>query len=211
MSEHTSRCNSLLWVTWTLPMLVAIAGCSQSSLKTEDTGTDGTTGGDDGGGGPGTLTDPRTSAGADPGCEDFDGVAIPGATGYFYGEYRATADPDVWEGVEQWILYSNAEWRTYGEDDCVVTWVATAARSDSAGTCSTCAYGLTIEASLDIASTTCPEALYAGDEQFSAVYGVAVSGETSTWYFAQSGTQFATGFATEGAANFLSEGSCLYF
>lgn len=157
------------------------------------------------------LPDPRESAVYDPACDDFDGVAIPAATSFFYGQYAATSEPDVWAGQEQWILFANDTWREYGEDDCVITWSTTAVRSDGAGTCGQCQYGLTVSATLDLANTSCPEGLYEGAESFEAVYGVEVNGEAATWYFAASGTLLGTGYAADGAANFLSEAACTYF
>lgn len=194
-----------------------LGACSDKGLDVDSgddgaPGTTGTTGGDDGGGG-GTvdLPDPRTSAAADPGCEDFEGTPIAGATGYFYGQFVTTADPDVWAGQEQWILFSNQAWRDVGEDDCVITWSTTATRTDGAGTCSTCDYGLTVQASIDIANTSCPEGLWEGEETFQVVYGVAVDGGTATYYYASSGNFLGTGHAADGGSNYLSDGSCLYF
>jgi hypothetical protein len=178
-----------------------------------DTGSSGSTGGEDGddGGEGGPLPDPRTDAGFDAGCTDVDGVKVPGATSFFYGQFEATAEPDVWQGEEQWLLFANDTWREYGEDDCAITWTAVATRSDAAGTCGDCSYGLTVSASIDLARTSCPEGLYAGEESFEVVYGVRVSGSTATYVFAQSGTTVGTGHAEERGSNYLSQASCTWF
>jgi len=211
---------SLSHLVLALGVLLALAGC-EAKLETEDTGggedgggedgggEDG--GGDDGGGGGAQLDDPRTSAGPNSVCEDYDGTAVAGATGFFFGQYVASADPSVWEGEEQWLLFANDKWREYGEDDCQVTWTTTATLTEEAGVCGSCEYGLTVEATLDVARTSCPEELYEGDEFFSVTYGVDVAGEVATYSYASSGTFVGTGHAVDGASNFLSDGSCLYF
>lgn len=200
---------------------LVVCGCSG---KTDTGGEDGDDGGDEGGdeggdaggdpggeGGGEDLDDPRGVAGADPGCEDFEGTAIAGATGFFFGQYVATADPTVWEGEEQWLLFANERWQELGEDDCTITWNTEAVWTEAAGTCGTCEYGLTVAATIDLARTSCPEGLYEGDESFSVVYGVDVAGDVATYSFAASGTLVGSGHAVEGGSNFLSSGSCLYF
>lgn len=195
--------------------VVFAMGC-ESKLET-DTGVDGGTtvgegeGEGEGEGGEPDLPDPREAAVYDAACDDFDGVEVPAATSYFYGKYWATAETDVWEGQEQWILYANDTWREYGEDDCIITWSMSAVRSDGAGTCGTCAYGLTVSAQIDLANTSCPEGLYEGAESFEAVYGVEVNGDAATYFFATSGTELGTGYATEGGSNYLSTATCTYF
>jgi len=199
-----------------LACALVMGGCADK-LETEDSGGGsgddggGEDGGDDGTGSGAQLDDPRTAAGPDPGCEDYDGTPIPGATGFFYGQYVATADETVWEGEEQWLLFANDAWREHGEDDCVITWTTTAIWTEEAGTCGSCEYGLTVEANIDLARTSCPEGLYEGDESFTVVYGVDVAGEVATYSFASSGTEVGTGHAVDGGSNFLSAGSCLYF
>ena len=186
--------------------------CSGKMPEGNDTGSAGGAGGGDAGDEErGALPDPRPAAGFDAACSDVDGVSVPGATSFFYGQFEATDDPDVWQGEEQWLLFANDTWREYGEDDCVVTWTAVAARSEAAGTCADCSYGLTVSAAIDLARTSCPEGLYEGVEAFEVVYGVRVAGSAATYVFAQSGTVVGTGSAVESGSNYLSEGACTWF
>lgn len=209
-----------------LVCIFTMAACS-AKLSGGDTGTAGTPGGggggsggdegsdgDDGNGGggnPDDLPDPRTNAAFDPNCADVDGTPVPGATSFFYGQFGATSDPTVWEGYEEWILYANDAWRAVGVDDCTITWNATAAQTDEAGTCADCAYGLTVAATIDLARTSCPEGLYEGAENFEVVYGVRVTGDRSAYVYAQNGNPLGEGYAAEGASNYLSAGSCVWF
>jgi hypothetical protein len=205
----------LVWLT-----AIWMVGCTGEDLEAKDSGSGGEDGGEGSGGGEGggddgggevDLPDPRERAVYDDGCTDYDGIPVAGATSYFYGQFVATGTDDVWEGEEQWILLANDAWREAGEDDCVITWNVTAQRTDEAGTCGDCTYGLSLSTNIDIARTSCPEGLYEGEESFSVVYGVRVSGETATFVYAQSGNPLGTGYATDGASNYLSEGACTYF
>ena len=205
--------------------LFPLAACSSKLPDGNDSGAgsvgsgagsgSGVDGGDGDGGddGPGAsdLPDPRADVAFDANCSDVDGIQVPGATSFFYGSFGATDDPNTWEGVEQWILVANDAWRDAGEDDCTITWTASAERSDEAGTCADCSYGLTVAASIDLARTSCPEGLYEGSESFSVVYGVRVSGDTADYVYAQTGNPLGSGHANENASNYLSAAACVWF
>ncbi len=145
------------------------------------------------------------------GCEAVDGFETPGAASYFRGGYTRQADGG-WTGEEEWHLYANASWRALGGEDCVVRW-AMVATETSAGACTTCTYGLDVSATLDVAATTCPEALYEGDETFSTTYAIvaAETGEAEV-YFASSGNLLTeTAVFYDGAMGFLTPRTCTWF
>ncbi len=201
--------------------LFTVAACSSKLPDANDTGAGaaGSGSGADGGNGEGgedgpgveDLPDPRADVAFDADCTDVDGYPVPGATSFFYGGFGATADSDVWEGEEQWILVANDAWREAGEDDCAITWNVVAERSDEAGACGDCAYGLTVAASIDLARSSCPEGLYEGSENFSVVYGVRVSDGAAEYVYAQNGNPLGTGHANENASNYLSAAACVWF
>lgn len=145
------------------------------------------------------------------GCEEVDGFETPGAASYFRGGYTRQADGG-WTGEEEWHLYANASWRALGGEDCVVRWTATATAT-TGGECAMCPFGLDVSATLDAAATTCPEALYDGDETFSTTYAIvaAETGEAAV-YFASSGNLLTeTAVFYEGAMGFLTPRTCTWF
>ena len=203
-----------------LALLLPLAACS---ARFTDEGTDGGTTGDAGGSGDGGLDGggladelPPVDEGLDTGgCEDLSGTALPGAAVYFLGTY--VQGSDGWQGLEEVRVFANATWRGTGGADCIVAWVISASEGD-AGACGNCDLGLSVSAQLDLAATTCPEDLYVGDESWSSQYGVDLteSATLSTWYYADSGTQFGAGHALGTASdptalNFVSDKTCWWF
>ena len=145
------------------------------------------------------------------GCEQVEDRATPGAASYFRGGYMRQPD-GTWTGEEVWYLYANAAWRTLGGMNCVVRWT-TVANQTTGGACATCAFGLDVSATLNVAGSTCPEALYAGDENFTTVYGIAPgdAGKAEV-YFARSGTLMTeTAVFNDGAMGFLTPRTCTWF
>ncbi len=145
------------------------------------------------------------------GCEEVSGVATPGAASYFRGGYVRQPD-GTWNGEEHWHLYANTAWRALGGEDCAVRWEMVATET-SAGACATCTFGLEVSATLDVTSTTCPEALYEGDETFSTTYAIATRDDgTAGVYFARSGTLLTeTAVFDDGAMGFLTPRTCTWF
>lgn len=200
-----------------LLLLVACSARFADEGTTDGTGGDGGSTGDGGLDGGGLADElPPVDEGLDEGgCEDLSGTALPGATVYFLGTY--VQGDDGWQGIEQVRVFANATWEGSGGGDCVVAWVLSASEG-SPGACGNCDLGLSVSAQLDLAATTCPEDLYVGDESWSASYGVDLteSATLSTWYYADSGTQFGAGYALgtadqPTALNFASEKTCWWF
>jgi hypothetical protein len=211
-----------------LPALLLL-GCS-AAFTAKDTGAGGSDGGGgadgggadggdggDGGGDPSGTGDPADyglsplTQGIDTGgCDGFDGVDIPGAAAYFYGQYVPDGEGG-WRGEERWLLFANPTWQDAGFDDCEVVWI-TRASETATGACGACDLGIAVSASVDQGRTTCPEELWEdpADKNWSAEYAVAISGDDSVWYFA-SGSPLGEGSHADGAMNFLSEKTCQFF
>lgn len=84
--------------------------------------------------------------------------------------------------------------------------------SSAAGACSSCDYGVRVDATLNAGQTTCPEGLYKGEESYSVTYGVdeATDG-TAEIYFASSGNLLGRGYGNGTAFNYVSDVSCKWF
>ena len=148
------------------------------------------------------------------GCDDVSGTPVPGAAAYFVGRYLERTDSEVraWAGTEQWVLFANAAWRERGGTDCVVTWTVNATVAE-VGACSSCAYGMSVSASVDPGRTTCPEDLYAGDETFRTTYGVDTRDDgTASVYYAGSGNLLAErGVWNTRGLGYRTERACKWF
>ena len=146
--------------------------------------------------------------GLDPGCEEFQGYAIPGASRYFIGEFVIDGDGNV-TGEEMWALYANSTWVANGNDDCQAVWSISGVQDDPQG-CGSCDYSLVLQAELDGVATDCPEDTYAGFESQSFTYNVQISGNESTVYFT-SGNVLGVGAAAGQRVSYVSDGSCVWF
>ncbi len=204
------------------PVLAALlcgllSACSDNFGNGSDDGTTGT-GSDTGGanlGGTGAADElPSLEGLVDPsGCEELSGEAVAGAAAFFIGIYETTSGGE-WVGLEEYRLYANEAWKQEGGQDCSVFWRMSASES-SPGACGSCELGLAVNAELDQSSTTCPAALYSGEETFSVSYGIDLrdAGTAATWYFAGTGNRFGEGYAVgdPDAVNFLSDHTCQWF
>ena len=111
--------------------------------------------------------------------------------------------------MEQWILLANTTWVGSGGGDCKVQWnVAAEALTEG---CGAYAYCLSVSGNIDGSETSCPEGIYEGEESFSIDYGINVEGEAASYFFLGSGNPVGTGFAAEGASNFLTDPTCVWF
>jgi len=69
-----------------------------------------------------------------------------------------------------------------------------------------------VQATLDTAATTCPTALWAGSEGWSATYAVALGAEgAATFSFEGSSSTFAEGVASATSVTFLTPPACEWF
>lgn len=143
-------------------------------------------------------------------CEELAGHPVDGAREYFWGEYQRTAGA-AWTGTEAIYYFANATWVANGGADCAIVWNMTATEADP-GACTTCALGLSVSATLDTTQTTCPSAMWSGDETFVEGYAIDQAADgTATWRFAESNNEFGAGYWVDGAASFLSDSSCVWF
>ena len=185
-----------------LPLLLLLAACSG---KSDDTGAaDGSDGGS-------AEALPDLKSGRDlTGCTDYEGTEIPGAVSYFYGEYTDQGG-GAWAGKEEWLLTANPSWVDHGGGDCVITWITTATET-STGACGACDLGLSVSGSIDMTATTCPEDLYAGEQNFTVNYGIVrQEGGTSLWYYADTGKDLGSGAHVDGGVSFLTDKACKWF
>jgi len=217
------------------------AGCS-ASFNDKNNATNGTTGdgpgsgnsgnsgngssgdgdgsGDGGSGGAGSdtvddLEDLKSDIDASAtGCQDIDGVSHPGAASYFYGELEPTElgeDGQRWQGTEEWILYSNDAWQDTGVADCIVTW-SIQAEEVASGACGGCDYSIAVDATVDLARTSCPNGLWETDANYSVAYDIRLESDgTSTWFFGASGNSMGTGSHEGLAMNYLTTRTCVWF
>jgi hypothetical protein len=65
---------------------------------------------------------------------------------------------------------------------------------------------------VDIARTSCPEGLWENDANYTVSYDVIwdAAGD-SNWFFAASGTPMGTGSHVDGAMNYITARSCVWF
>lgn len=148
---------------------------------------------------------------ADPGCEDLNGTAHPGASTYFAGSYSLNGDS--LSGMEEAIYVANTSWESILESpECRVTWSLTGTTVETSA-CTTCDLHIEVSAMLDESQSDCPSELAADwQTSWSEVYGVARNGDGSAdWYFGSNGDYFASGTHSNGAINFLSDVQCSWF
>jgi len=148
------------------------------------------------------------------GCQDIDGLAHPGAASQFYGELELVDTDDVlaWRGFEEWILVANDAWQDTGVDDCTVTWSLRAEETD-AGVCAACDLSIAVVASIDESRTSCPADLWEEHIHYAVEYDVLVDPDTddTRWFFASSGNMLGAGSHADGALNYLTDRTCLWF
>jgi hypothetical protein len=196
------------------PLLLLLAACS-AKPQGADTSAGGGPDLTDDSGGPVDSGDDGSDPAYDPWaaidpdhCEDAPGFeSLAGATAYFIGEYSRSGG--ALSGVETAAYYATAEWAAAGGADCLVVWSV----SGSEGSCSGgCAFTMEVQATLDTAATTCPTALWAGSEGWSATYAVALGAEgAATFSFEGSSSTFAEGVASATSVTFLTPPACEWF
>ncbi len=182
-------------------------GSTSGSTTSGSTTSGSTTGGSTTGGTTPTSALPDVWDETDPEfCQDTD---LVGATSHFIGELT-TADGATYTGTETWALFANDAWVDVGGADCIVVWSINAAVG-APGACSTCEFGLEIDATLDAFQTDCPEGLYVGDERWSTSYDVDIDGLTATITYGSSGSDLASGYADATGLVYITPAACMWF
>ena len=180
------------------------AGCEPEDF------VQGAVNGDDSGSVDGTLDELTASLDGDASdCDGVGGQDVPGAKRVFVGTYQDDGN-GRWSGGERMVLFANEAWRDYGQDDCMVSWLAQASEAASPDSCPSCDIGLDVSFTLDLDTTDCPEGLYEDQTSYTESYGVRRGGGTATWFFAASGNEFATGTDTGSRIEFVMDGGCVY-
>lgn len=141
-------------------------------------------------------------------CEKYAGTKLPGATGWFIGDYEVTDKSAT--GIEYWSIFANNYWEARGGEDCVVTWATTATVIPPSG-CGDCDFGLSVHGEVVESSTTCDEDLYRGSESWDEDYNVRVDEDGTCTFLFTSGTVIGQWYAAGERYTFVSEPSCLWF
>lgn len=193
---------------WFLLALVACNGDSDSDTNVDPGDIDGSVDGD---------ADAYSSLwgidGSDPDCEAFeiqdcpDPVEMEGDTRFYVGELVWDGEGNA-QGYEAKVVFPNDTWRatTDGVDDCIVVWNLSGSREAASGAFQ---WQFTLNASLDQSASTClPAYVNVEEGSFSEEYLMNVNEAGDATVFFPSGTQFATGLATDSAVSFVSGGDC---
>lgn len=158
----------------------------------------------------GTIDDLNADLTENPSCDGYDGTPIPGGTSYFAGAY--TIDGTDVRGEERWIILSNDTWEaTEDGGDCEIIWTMIGSTQDPQS-CAACDFGIAASGSVDRGRSTCPDEIYAGDENIQVSYSIlrSESGD-STWYFSASGNSLGSGSWSDTSTDFVTEGECVFF
>ena len=144
-------------------------------------------------------------------CEEVPGYEdLAGATSYFVGTYARIED-GTWIGFETWLLYATSEWEASGGADCQVVWDV-AGSETSPDACPGCELALSLSATVNAGSTTCPAALYSDDRTWSVSYDVDLQAdEQVAVYFSSSGNLVGAGYGGSNAFTFVTDASCTWF
>ena len=143
------------------------------------------------------LGDPLEGLAGLSACESYtdsegDVFFGPGRTEFIVVDLDFDETGTEASGYLDYILFANQTWKDLGGDDCVVRWRLTGSVVD-ATSCGACDLGLALNASVLSADSTCPEAFYAGLEQWTAAYEVLILDENeAAYYYTRSGAEFAT-------------------
>ena len=156
------------------------------------------------------IDDINTNLTEDASCDGYDGTPIPGGTSYFVGAYTINGT-DV-SGEERWVILSNDTWaQTDDGGDCEIVWTMIGAVQNPTN-CGACDFGLAASGSVDRSRSTCPDELFAGEENIQVSYSILRSSSGSAnWYFASSGNPLGEGTYTETSISFVTEGECVFF
>jgi hypothetical protein len=133
--------------------------------------------------------------------------SVPTSSTHWFGEYHYDANGVV-TGYEIAMLYANeklaSDWG--GVTDCVVVWEAEGEVDEAVvgGT----DLGLAVNLVIDVVQTTCDPNPFE-DDVGAVHYNVAITGESSIWYF-DSQTEFAAGYGDDDYASWFYD-SCQLF
>jgi hypothetical protein len=175
-------------------------------VDTDDTGDTADTG-DTGTSGLPDARDRMVRSGED--CEDIAGHDdVPAARLWYWGELSGDAETGF-TGVEAWYFFGNTSWYARGLEDCEVHFDLSDIEVTGAGACSTCDYGVKVEAEVNLDLTTCPPSLYAGYETMTEAYAIELLGDGSaSWYFPGSGNALGDGYWDSTGVNYLADDGC---
>jgi hypothetical protein len=153
-------------------------------------------------------------------CDNGPGAA--GADSYFVGKL-AISDTEV-KGTETWVLFANQKWKALEGADCELEWAIEGKKGTDVGMCVDCDFSLSLSATPQAASSSCPEELVLGrkakhsDERvggeakpWTETYAVKVEGDKAYVYFAESARKISTGTFTDGTLSYVTNHQCKWF
>lgn len=150
-----------------------------------------------------------------------NGPGAEGADSYFVG--ALTVGETEVTGTETWVLFANKKWVAKTGADCELEWTIEGSRSDQVGMCVDCDFAVSLKATPQGASSTCPEELVSGREgpggvkvggeakPWTETYAVKLEGETAWLYFAKSGKKLTSGTFKDGVLNYVTNHQCKWF
>jgi hypothetical protein len=156
--------------------------------------------------------EPMDGLTADPGCDDFEGVEIPGATSYFVGDFEFVGDDlDGVVGTEAWVLLANPTWEELGAIDCTIYWSVVGTRNPGDGEP---VFDLDLHMTIDTGTSVCDPVLLAqvaaDSGEFDAAYSAAISGDGSATTQVLS-TLTGHGYGTDTRLTYVTDSACKWF
>ncbi len=196
-------------ILFSLLALSLTTACEGRDPVDTDTDTDTDTDSDTDTDADGDIPDYWEDLGAHEGCEDYDGYPVPGATGFFMGDFSISGE-EV-SGHETWALFANQAWKDAGEDDCEILW-SVSGTVGSPVACATCDLSLDLTAQVSPADSSCPEKLFEGEESFAVTYDVRVNSDgTTDFYYASSGNELGGWYGNDHRVTYVTDGQCHWF
>lgn len=146
-------------------------------------------------------------------CENGPGAA--GADETYIGSFKVEGTTVT--GTETRVLYANEKWKKSKNElgevggDCEVTWKLEGERIDPLG-CTTCDFGIKVQADADFAKSTCHKGLYTDALHQTLSYDVKKAEDgTLTLHFHKSGKKLGRGYHDGKNFSYITPHRCNWF
>jgi hypothetical protein len=140
--------------------------------------------------------------------------AMPGAEQFYTGAFRIEEGGSI-VGIERRYTYANSSWKAKTGlkqgHDCVDVWNVVGTKTEAAGRCEGCAFGITIQADVDVKKTTCERRLTADGNHFRTAYDVKVAADGSFELFFPSGKPLGKGKRDGEIYSWRTDQACIWF
>lgn len=145
-------------------------------------------------------------------CQDYNGAEGYGAGTYYVGNF--VLNGESLSGIESAFFMANenlSELEEWESGSCEIHWVVTGGTTSPVG-CASCDIAFSLQASMSIPDSTCPEDLRSGFESMELFYNVERAGDgTSTWYM-EEGAYLGSGIhRDDGTMTYVSDEDCKWF